>query len=207
MSNESRERRRESLVRAATQVFSEKGYHQASVADIIQQAGVARGTFYLYFQSKRQVFDCILDQLLQQVQGSIKPILMGPGAPSPLEQLKRTLRAIISLALKEREQTRILLDRAIGLDAESDARLTEFYDSLSSRIEAAIRHGVALGFVRPCAPDVAARCVLGITKEIIGHESAGDSTVVELDEILEEILSFALTGLLTPQARAAAGRQ
>ena len=207
MSQELRERRRESLVKAATLVFSEKGYHQASVADIIQQAGVARGTFYLYFEDKRQVFDSILDALLQKVQAAIRPIRMEVGAPSPLAQLREILRAVISVALEEREQTRILLDRAIGLDAESDARLTAFYDPLSARIEAAIRHGVTLGLVRPCAPQVAARCVLGMMKELISQASLNDSGEIELDEMLEEIISFALTGLLIADARAVIGRR
>ncbi len=195
MSQESRERRA-SLLQAATQVFSQKGYHQASVADIIEYAGVARGTFYLYFQSKRHVFDCILDHLLQQIQGAIRPIRLEPGAPSPLEQLRDTLRRIISFALREKEQTRILLDRAIGLDKESDARLTEFYESLLSSIDSAIRHGIALGFVRPCATHIAARCILGSMKEIVGHVSLSGQAVDELDEILDEILNFGLNGLL-----------
>jgi AcrR family transcriptional regulator len=37
-------------------VFKEKGYHATSVNDIIDAAQIARGTFYLYFTSKREVF-------------------------------------------------------------------------------------------------------------------------------------------------------
>jgi AcrR family transcriptional regulator len=41
---------------AATRVFRDKGYHAASVNDIIDAAQIARGTFYLYFTSKREIF-------------------------------------------------------------------------------------------------------------------------------------------------------
>ena len=50
-----RQDRREQVLLCAQRVFSRKGYHAAGVADIIQAAGVARGTFYLYFESKRRV--------------------------------------------------------------------------------------------------------------------------------------------------------
>ncbi|MCI0356492.1 MAG: TetR/AcrR family transcriptional regulator, partial [Acidobacteria bacterium] len=56
--------RRAQILRAAKQVFSQKGFHTASVSDIIERAGIARGTFYLYFESKRDVFDKLLEDLL-----------------------------------------------------------------------------------------------------------------------------------------------
>ena len=49
------ERRNEILV-AARDVFARKGYHQATIDDIVKAAGVARGTYYLYFEDKRAVF-------------------------------------------------------------------------------------------------------------------------------------------------------
>lgn len=47
-----RERQR-TLTEAAALEFAEKGYHKASITDITQRAGVGRGTFYLYFDTKR----------------------------------------------------------------------------------------------------------------------------------------------------------
>ena len=43
------------LIEAAKRVFSEKGYHNAQIAHIIDEAGVARGTFYLYFKGKEEM--------------------------------------------------------------------------------------------------------------------------------------------------------
>lgn len=49
------------MLEAATRVIARKGYHAASVADIIAEAKVARGTFYLYFGSKDEAFSAVLD--------------------------------------------------------------------------------------------------------------------------------------------------
>src|SRR6202050_5619422 len=61
-----RGKRRKQLLNAATRVFARKGYWSASIADIIQAAGVARGTFYLYFRSKRDVFLAIADNYREE---------------------------------------------------------------------------------------------------------------------------------------------
>jgi AcrR family transcriptional regulator len=54
------DRRRHQLLEAATWVFARKGYRRAGVSDIIARARVARGTFYLYLDSKEQVFLAIV---------------------------------------------------------------------------------------------------------------------------------------------------
>jgi AcrR family transcriptional regulator len=56
-----RDKRRKQLLDAATRVFARKSYWLASITDIIQGAGVARGTFYLYFRSKQEIFAAIVD--------------------------------------------------------------------------------------------------------------------------------------------------
>ena len=52
------EHRKDKILAAARAVFDEKGYESATVSDIVRRAGVAQGTFYLYFASKR---DAVLE--------------------------------------------------------------------------------------------------------------------------------------------------
>jgi AcrR family transcriptional regulator len=47
-------------------VFSEKGYHLASVSDIVEHAGIARGTFYQYFDNKRHVKETSVEATKQR---------------------------------------------------------------------------------------------------------------------------------------------
>jgi AcrR family transcriptional regulator len=48
-------------LRHARTVFEKRGYGAASVADIVTAAGVARGTFYVHFRSKRDIFIAVVD--------------------------------------------------------------------------------------------------------------------------------------------------
>ncbi len=62
------ERTRARLLEAAEEVFAELGYHDASIVKITAAAGVAQGTFYLYFASKLAIFDELVDDLNRRVR-------------------------------------------------------------------------------------------------------------------------------------------
>src|SRR5207249_12064076 len=55
-----RRERRANVLQTARRVFSAKGYHDTSISDLIEAAGIARRTFYLYFISKRAIFEELL---------------------------------------------------------------------------------------------------------------------------------------------------
>jgi AcrR family transcriptional regulator len=62
------ERTRTRLLEAAERVFTELGYHDASIVKIAEAAGVAPGTFYLYFAGKREIFDELVEDLNRRVR-------------------------------------------------------------------------------------------------------------------------------------------
>ena len=64
--------RREQILRHAASLFGQNGYHAVSISDIIQAAGIARGTFYTYFENKRAIFDELLDILVVRIKSCIK---------------------------------------------------------------------------------------------------------------------------------------
>jgi AcrR family transcriptional regulator len=61
-------RTRTRLLEAAEQIFTELGYHDASIVKIAEGAGVAPGTFYLYFGGKRDIFDELVEDLNRRVR-------------------------------------------------------------------------------------------------------------------------------------------
>src|SRR5260370_1358208 len=58
-----RQARRAQVLRHAKRIFARKGYHRTNVADIIARARIARGTFYLYFQNKKDLFEEVIGML------------------------------------------------------------------------------------------------------------------------------------------------
>src|SRR5579863_8120052 len=98
-----RQARRAQVLRHAKRIFARKGYHRTNVADIIVRARIARGTFYLYFQNKKDLFEQLLSQVLRELAGRIQRIRPFPGEPSPVEQLRRNLERVVSFVMSERE--------------------------------------------------------------------------------------------------------
>lgn len=69
---EERRDKRDMLVRAAIETIKEKGFEKSSVSQIVSKAGVAQGTFYLYFQSKNEVVPYIAQKIFNDQLERIK---------------------------------------------------------------------------------------------------------------------------------------
>lgn len=192
-----REERRAQILLAARRVFAQRGYHAASIQDIIDAAGIARGTFYLYFESKRSLFEVILDELLLQLRGSIRGVQLG-SEESPEEQLYGTLRRVLEILLENRDMTAILLRQAVGLDQDFDSKLAEFYTRVKDIVQVAITIGMQMGLLRTVNPALVSTCVIGSIKEVLGDTLAQGQEVdpEALDALTREILDYNLLGVL-----------
>ncbi|WP_405115226.1 TetR family transcriptional regulator [Paenibacillus sp. FSL K6-1217] len=62
ISDQQKEERRSKILNAAKLVFTAKGYEAATFKDILDETGMSRGWIYLYFQTKEEIFEALLDQ-------------------------------------------------------------------------------------------------------------------------------------------------
>lgn len=153
--------RRVQLLAAARKVFAERGYHKAGVSHIIREAGVARGTFYNYFDSKRAVFQQVLDDLTETLVNIARPIDLSASVP---EQVHANIVRLIE-AVMQPEVPRLLFAEAVGIDAEGDEELRRFYDKAEERLAGSLKQGQLAGIVRPGNARLMARCMIGMVKE------------------------------------------
>jgi AcrR family transcriptional regulator len=182
-----RQARREQVLRHAKRIFARKGYHRTNVADIITRARIARGTFYLYFQNKKDLFEELLNQVLGEMRHRIQRLRIGPGEPDPVEQLRNNLRRVLSFVLAERELIDILLNHSMGFDRDLDARIYDFYEKVADQ----------MNLVRKCNTRAVAYCILGGIKEVVGQLSRNRRRGI--GPLAEEILDFGLRGVAQPE--------
>jgi len=195
--NKQRATRRADILDAALQVFGRKGYHQTHVSDIIQAAGIARGTFYLYFESKNAIFLELLDRLLRRLERSIVGVETGPESPPVETQLVETVRGILYTVVQNRLLTNIIIREAVGLDEEVDRRLGEFYVSLLRYIRESLEEGRRLGYVRPMDTQIASMCILGTIKQFMEQlVMMEEDATVDVDHLALTVLDFNLRGVL-----------
>lgn len=188
--------RRRALLRAAGQVFGEKGYGAANVDDIVKLAGVARGTFYLYFSDKEAVFTALVDDFMTRLEGVVVSIDVGPEATeSPREQLRQNLIRVVELALNEPTWMRLALHEATSQGPELAARIDAFYGNLHAILDRSFSVGQAIGLVRRGDRQMMAAIGLGGLKEMI-YRAARDGWTSSPAELVEEMMRFLSEGLL-----------
>jgi len=76
------EERRREIVDTAERLFRKLGYSNCSVETIIQEIGVAKGTFYYYFKSKEEILGAIVDQALDQIVEQAGQVSDDPSLPA-----------------------------------------------------------------------------------------------------------------------------
>src|SRR5919109_5449371 len=82
--------KREAILRAAIDVFADRGYFNAQVAYVARAAGVAAGTVYLYFRSKDDLLVSIFEKTMRDAIAEGRAALAG--VSDPVERLRRIAR-------------------------------------------------------------------------------------------------------------------
>lgn len=192
-----RESRRVAILRGAREVFGRNGYHNTHVSDILEASGIARGTFYLYFDSKSAIFLELLDELLAELRAAVVGVDTAPDSPPIHLQLQGTVRRLLGTVVENRALATILLREAVGLDVEADTRLRAFYGDLLTYIKDALIEGQRIGIVRALDTDLAAMCILGTIKQFIEQFVMMPSDApIDVDRTALEVLDFNLRGVL-----------
>lgn len=188
--------RRRQILEAAKNVFAEAGYHGASINAIIERAQIARGTFYLYFQSKAAVFDSLLDEAMAELRARIHRIeVEDPSAPPPQVQLRDQVVATLGYVVGDRALATLLLRAAQTPEAEAAERLDQFYAEVRRLIERALDQGMALGLVRRCQISLVAGALLGMVRGVI-EVMLRSPEPLAVDEVVNEVIAVSLRGVL-----------
>jgi AcrR family transcriptional regulator len=190
--------RRSELLAAARRRFAQRGYHRTSIDDIIAEAGIARGTFYLHFESKRAIFEELLAELLATLQGTLWRIDVTPGAAPPTTQLDTMVARVLEALVANREMTSLLLREAVGLDEDFDRKIGDFYGRIEALLVSALRTGQQMGLLRSFAPTLAARAVLGMVKETVQWaivDPDPETTRTNVKTLAHELITLTLQGI------------
>lgn len=199
-------RTRGRILQAAEEVFADVGYHEASIVKITEAAGVGQGTFYLYFQSKIDVFDEVVEDLNRRVRHAM--IEASSQATSRLEAERAGFAAFFRFTAEHPALYRIVRQA----EFVSPGALRNHYTRIVEGYITGLGKAQAEGEIGDLDPEVAAWALMGIG-EIVGMRwvlwgddvQPGGPTSQLPPEVFEQTMRF-IERALAPQAGATGQR-
>lgn len=134
---------KENILKAAIELFSEKGYYETSMAAIAEKAGVGKGTLYWYFSSKDEMFKSLITEKIQELQPSIKNIIES-GLPAE-KAFQEFIRIMIKFMIENRNLSKIVMTNfQINVDNFKQEMIKRHYEVISV-VESLILSGINEG--------------------------------------------------------------
>ena len=182
------EKTRQHLLSVAEEVFGEKGYFNASIVDITQQAKVAQGTFYNYFPSKKAIFEELVRNMSQSFRSEIREAIK---STSSFEESQRIGFRTFFSYVKSHRNLYSIVQQAVLVDEEL---YRWYYDRLASGYIKGLKDAIGEDEIEKYDTETIAYCLMGIT-QFLGMRWVywEDQTVP--DHVLEEAISFIFNGL------------
>jgi TetR/AcrR family fatty acid metabolism transcriptional regulator len=181
---EAQEAKRRQILEAAVRAFAAKGYHACRVGDIAEEAGVAYGLLYHYFDSKEEVLRSIFRQTWTDMLGTIQEIeeLDVPAR----EQLRKVVELVLRSWKRDPDLVRVLV-REVTRSGELQQQIegiAQAFEALERIVERGQREG---DFRREVDPRLAAWILYGAMEEILtgwtlGRLADDDAAVTQAEQ-------------------------
>ena len=188
----------EKILNSAIALMAKKGYHNTTVSDIVKNAGVAQGTFYLYFDSKKELFIKLMDSFYSMLESAIYSVDLGSAETITAEEFANKIRgAIRSVLIVYQENSvlaRIFLREAMGLEPE----FSELWESITGRLanigKAIMDLAIGMKLLPQQNSQIVAHCVVGMI-ERAAYFWLFEENNYELEEVVESLYQFELFGI------------
>ncbi len=147
---------REKLLRAAEAEFGERGFHAVAISDITRSAGVALGTFYVYFESKEEIFRALVSHMSRTVRSWVAERVAD--TPDRLAAEREGIKAYLEFVRKHTGLYRIISEAQF---VANDA-FVEHYSNFAKAYQEALASAAGRGEIREGDFEVWAWAIMGM---------------------------------------------
>lgn len=189
---EAREARREHILRAALRCFARSGYYPTTVDDIAAEAGVSKGTPYVYFESKEALFRQLYDSwdcgLAARIDAALAR-LRSQGSRSPRRVLEAIIAAVGDHVNEETDLCRVLIEaRTQGAYVHAIAeRVRSSHAQAQGNLKRLVEAGIACGEWPPeTDPELHAQLIMATLNGLMAewHLCPGSFSWEEIARVL-----------------------
>lgn len=178
---------RERILDAALSVFARKGYHRATVDDIVRASGTSKGAVYHHFPNKEAVFLALADDFAARLAAAVAgAIAERHGA---LARVEGALTAALATFERNERLARLILLEAVSLGAAWERKRAEVHDRFAALIQGYLDEAVSEGSIAKVDTHIATLAWLGAVNEVViqwlhGRVADLDATVPALTRLL-----------------------
>jgi TetR/AcrR family transcriptional regulator, cholesterol catabolism regulator len=185
---------RRDIVRAASTVFSARGYHAASMEDVARAAGMQKGSLYHHVGKKEDLLFAIHSQMVNELTALTLPVVAS--SRTPAEKIREIVTIAMEFIARHREGTHVFLQEWGAVTGPRWETLVAKRDLFESLVVGVIQDGIATGEFAPTRADIAARGLLGMVNWCYTwFRTDGDLTA---REVADTFAALALGGLGAP---------
>jgi len=180
----------ELLMKAALEVFLEKGFHPTRIEDIIARAKVGKGTFYLYYKNKEEVVEKCLDNFRVEIGRTLNWVHDNIESEDGIKEVFLNEAKMLAETLSANQVAgKFLFREGRAVSPEIDQKMSAYYLELVEMSEQTLAMAMAVGLVKKLHPRVTAMCIIGGIVQIFYHWLEGDISE-EVDELLVDTVNF-----------------
>lgn len=176
------------ISRAAEELFSEKGYYDTGISDIAARAGIAQGTFYIYFTDKKSVFVYLIEKLGKELRESIRTNIQSSKDRYDEEYLG--IKTFLNFVGEHIGLFKIVW-QAQFVDMEL---FKKYYETFSKGYVKNIKKAQQKGEMNDIDPIVLSYCLIGIANFTALKSIEFDNKNDNYDEVVEEVMKFIKNG-------------
>jgi AcrR family transcriptional regulator len=165
------EQRRCSILQSARAVFARQGYADTVVEDIAIQAGIGKGTLYLYFPSKEQIYLAALLEEARQLDADSRAAMSA--AATWRDKLAAYLQVRIHYCEAHQDFLRIYMTEFRGMCTQGKSLSAEFIHLQTAgeaQLAQMLAAAAARGEIRPVDPELAALTVADIARGLMERQ-------------------------------------
>ncbi|MBX6342574.1 MAG: TetR/AcrR family transcriptional regulator [Thermomicrobiaceae bacterium] len=157
--------RRERILDAALQVFTRRGYRDASMDEIASASETSKGGVYFHFPNKQAIFVALLDRLAALLMTRAEAAIAAE--PDPLRQIDAALIVVLDTFASHRSLARLFLVDALGAGREFNAKLMEIHRAFADLIARHLDEAIGQGLIPPIDSRVAGMVWFGALNEVV----------------------------------------
>lgn len=193
-SRDSQEDKRRRILKEAAREFVSKGYKGANINHIAEKSGIGKGTIYLYFPSKAELFAEALrvsNKLWMQ-----KARELVEASDDPLQALRELLTLDVKLGVEHKELAQLWISSFFGDNRQFVGTAADVLEEYADLVQDLVRQCVERGLFREVDERLTAFLLLGINEITIAFYDNLLQSFGSVDDVYASLQDMMLKGLL-----------